>query len=96
MIKVTSTIAARVFLLSIVLSIDADPVPAQPPGRDSTPQPQVKTQTQRLYDLQVHKARWKVERQKLEMESRKSDYEATRDLFDQKIETLDRLHRALS
>ncbi len=100
MIKVTSTIAARVFMrwLSIVLAIDGNPVPAQEPGFDSFAQRprQMRTQAQRLYDLQVHKARWKVDRQKLEMESRKSDYEATRDLFDQKIETLDRLHRALS
>jgi len=56
--------------------------------------PVAKTQAQRLFELQVHRARWKVDRQKFKMESRNSDYEAARDLFDQQIETLDRLHRA--
>ena len=69
---------------------------AEAAGGDSIVRQQVRTQAQRLYDLQVRKARWKVDHQKLRMKSRKSDYEATRDLFDQKIETLDRLHRALN
>ena len=101
-VGVTNTAVSQGILLSwlaIALSLDSPQASAQEPALDPRQQlirPEVKTQAQRLFDLQVHKARWKLDRKKLEMESKKSDYEATRDLFDQQIETLDRLHRALS
>ena len=52
----------------------------------------LRTKEQRLYDIKLRNAQWDVDSQKLDMETKKSDYEATRDLFEQKIETLDKLN----
>lgn len=55
----------------------------------------LRTKEQRLYDIKLRNAQWDVDSQKLDMENRKSDYEAVQDLFEQRIETLDNLNRTL-
>jgi hypothetical protein len=53
----------------------------------------LRTKEQRLYEIQLRKAQWEVEKRKLAMETKLSTYEEIRDLFDQKIGTLDRLNQ---
>jgi len=52
----------------------------------------LRTKEQRLYQIQLRQAQWKVDAADLEMETRLSDYEETRDLFQQNIRTLDQLN----
>lgn len=52
----------------------------------------LRTKEQRLYQIQLRQAQWKVDAAKLEMETRLSDYDETRDLFQQNIRTLDELN----
>lgn len=54
----------------------------------------LRTKEQRLYDIKLRKAQWDVERRQLEMVNKQSDYEAIQDLYDEKIETLERLNRS--
>ncbi|MEE2659782.1 MAG: NEW3 domain-containing protein [Candidatus Latescibacterota bacterium] len=53
----------------------------------------LRTKEQRLYDIKLRKAEWEVERRRQEMENKKSEFEAIQDLYEEKIETLDRLNR---
>ena len=62
------------------------PLLAQPEGRD------LRTKEQRLYAIQLLQARWKVKSAKLDMETKQSDYEENKDLFDQNIRTLEELN----
>lgn len=52
----------------------------------------LRTKEQRLYQIQLRQAQWQVDAAKLEMETRLSDYDETRDLFQQNIRTLDELN----
>lgn len=52
----------------------------------------LRTKEQRLYEIQLRQAQWKVDAAKLEMETRLSDYEESKDLFEQNIRTLDELY----
>ena len=54
----------------------------------------LRTKEQRLYDIKLRRARWDVDSQRNEMENLKSEYEASQDLFEQKIETLNKLNKA--
>ena len=55
----------------------------------------LRTKEQRLYDIKLRRARWDVDSQRLEMENKKNEYEVIQDLYEQKIETLDKLNKAL-
>jgi len=76
--------------LLVALAVGATPASAA-----DAPDKDLSTKEQRLYDIKLRKARWDVDSQRLEMENRKSDYEVIQDLFEQKIETLDKLNKAL-
>ena len=52
----------------------------------------VRTKEQRLYQIQLREAQWQVDNAKLEMETRLSDYEENKDLFNQSIRTLDEVN----
>ena len=54
----------------------------------------LRTKEQRLYDIQLRKAKWNVDSRELDMENNRSDYEAIQDLYDEKIETVERLNKA--
>ena len=54
----------------------------------------LRTKEQRLYDIKLRQARWDVDSQQLEMENSKNEYEVIQDLYEQKIETLDKLNKA--
>ncbi|MFT5087378.1 MAG: hypothetical protein ACI906_000159 [Candidatus Latescibacterota bacterium] len=71
----------KILLLLLVL-----PLVSSAQGKD------LRTKEQRLYQIQLRQAQWKVDAAKLEMETRLSDYEETRDLFQQNIRTLDELN----
>ncbi len=53
----------------------------------------LRTKEQRLYEIQLREAQWQVDNAQLDMETRLSDYEENKDLFDQRIRTLDELNR---
>ena len=53
----------------------------------------LRTKEQRLYEIQLREAQWQVDNAKLDMEIRLSDYEENKDLFDQRIRTLNELNR---
>lgn len=84
-------VAAAAALLGLLLSVL--PVAAQPAGTavDTTAK-DLRTKEQRLYDIQLREAQWKVDAAQLEMDTRQSDYEENRDLFDQRIRTLEELN----
>jgi len=52
------------------------------------------TKEQRLYDIQLREAQWKVDFAQLDMETKRSDYEENEDLFEQNIRTLDQLNES--
>ncbi|MFA6109707.1 MAG: NEW3 domain-containing protein [Candidatus Latescibacterota bacterium] len=63
------------------------------PGRAADlPEKDLRTKEQRLYEIQLRQAQWKVDAAQLEMETKLSDYEENRDLFDQRIRTLEELN----
>ncbi len=53
----------------------------------------LRTKEQRLSEIQLREAQWQVDNAQLDMETRLSDYEENKDLFDQRIRTLDELNR---
>lgn len=77
--------AAAIF---VVLAHGAVASPAEPEAKD------LRTKEQRLYDIKLRRARWDVESQRLVMEIKKTEKEVIADLYDQKIETLDKLNKA--
>ena len=52
----------------------------------------LRTKEQRLYEIQLREAQWEVDNAKLDMETKLSDYEENKDLFEQNIRTLDELN----
>ena len=54
----------------------------------------LRTKEQRLYDIKLRSAQWNVATKRLDMETKQSDYEAIKDLFAERIETLDKLNKA--
>ncbi len=58
----------------------------------STQDKDLRTKEQRLYEIQLREAQWQVDNAKLDMETRLSDYEENKDLFDQRLRTLDELN----
>ncbi|NKB67319.1 MAG: hypothetical protein GKR89_09690 [Candidatus Latescibacteria bacterium] len=70
-------------LLFAVLSLEA-----QEPDKD------LRTKEQRLYQIKLRRAQWKVDNARLHMESRQSDYEEIVDLFESDIRTLEDLNNA--
>ena len=52
----------------------------------------LRTKEQRLYEIQLREAQWEVDNAKLAMETKLSDYEENKDLFEQNIRTLDELN----
>jgi hypothetical protein len=54
----------------------------------------LRTKEQRLYDIQLRQAQLNVDKRELDMETKRSDYVAIQDLYDEKIETIERLNRA--
>ncbi|MFH1567176.1 MAG: NEW3 domain-containing protein [Gemmatimonadota bacterium] len=54
----------------------------------------LRTKEQRLYDIKLRSAQWQVDAKDLEMRRNEREYEAIKELFDQRIETLDQLNRA--
>ena len=57
------------------------------------PAKDLRTKEQRLYAINLRSAQWEVNSKKLDMERKKREYEALLDLFNQRIETLDKLNR---
>jgi hypothetical protein len=55
----------------------------------------LRTKEQRLYEIQLREAQWQVDKARLDMETRLSDYEENQDLFAQNIRTLEELNAAL-
>ena len=55
----------------------------------------LRTKEQRLYDIKLRSAQWDVDVAKLDMENKKSEFDAVEDLFEEKIETLDQRNKAL-
>ena len=53
----------------------------------------LRTKEQRLYEIQLREAQWQVDNAKLEMETQLSNYEENKDLFEQRIRTLDEVNR---
>ncbi len=84
-------IGAAAALVGLVLGLL--PAAAQPVGSPAdTAAKDLRTKEQRLYDIQLREAQWKVDAAQLEMDTRQSDYEENRDLFDQRIRTLEELN----
>ena len=52
----------------------------------------LRTKEQRLYDIKLRRASWEVEQRRLEMTNKETEYDAISALFEEKIETLDRLN----
>ena len=61
------------------------------PAHASTQDKDLRTKEQRLYEIQLREAQWQVDNAKLDMETRLSDYKENKDLFDQRLRTLDEL-----
>jgi hypothetical protein len=54
----------------------------------------LRTKEQRLYDIQLRQAQLNVDKRELDMETKRSDFVAIQDLYEEKIETVERLNRA--
>ncbi len=54
----------------------------------------LRTKEQRLYDIQLRQAQLNVDKRDLEMETKRSDFIAIQNLYEQKIETVERLNKA--
>jgi len=78
------------FVLMIALLIMATGISAQ----QSTVAKDLRTKEQRLYDIQLRQAQLNVDKRELEMETKRSDFVAIQDLYEEKIETVERLNRA--
>ena len=52
----------------------------------------LRTKEQRLYEIQLRESQWQVDNAKLDMETKLSDYEENKDLFEQHIRTLDQIN----
>ncbi len=52
----------------------------------------LRTKEQRLYDIKLRRASWEVERRRLEMTNKETEYDAISALYEEKIATLDRLN----
>ena len=69
------------------------PVANAPPTQQvSAPELDLRTKEQRLYDIKLRRASWEVERRRLEMTNKQTEYDAISALYEEKIETLDRLN----
>jgi len=53
----------------------------------------LRTKEQRLYDIQLRRAQWSVDRARLEMDEKQSDYEDTKALYQKNIRTLEELNQ---
>ena len=71
---------------ALILSWTAFPVTA---AKD------LRTKEQRLYDIKLRSAQWDVDVAELDMENKKSEFDAIEDLYQEKIETLDKHNKAL-
>lgn len=54
----------------------------------------LRTKEQRLYDIQLRQAKLNVDKRELDMETKRSDFVAIQDLYEEKIETVERLNKA--
>ncbi|MEW6752350.1 MAG: NEW3 domain-containing protein [Candidatus Latescibacterota bacterium] len=54
----------------------------------------LRTKEQRLYEIQLREAQWKVDVAQLDMETKLSDYEENKELFEQNIRPLDQLNQS--
>ena len=54
----------------------------------------LRTKEQRLYDIQLRQGRLNVDKRELDMETKRSDFLAIQDLYEEKIETVERLNKA--
>ncbi|MBT6144356.1 MAG: hypothetical protein HOH74_02935, partial [Gemmatimonadetes bacterium] len=63
-----------------------------PTQQVSAPELDLRTKEQRLYDIKLRRASWEVERRRLEMTNKQTEYDAISALYEEKIETLDRLN----
>lgn len=54
----------------------------------------LRTKEQRLYDIQLRQGRLNVDKRGLDMETKRSDFLAIQDLYEEKIETVERLNKA--
>lgn len=55
--------------------------------------PDLRTKEQRLYEIQLREAQWKVDVAQLDMQTKLSDYEENKELFEQRIRRLDELNQ---
>lgn len=53
----------------------------------------LRTKEQRLYDIKLRRAQWRVDQARLQMEERQSNYEETQALFEKNIRALEELNR---
>ena len=54
----------------------------------------LRTKEQRLYDIQLRQGQLNVDKRELDMETKRSDFVAIQDLYEEKIETIERLNKA--
>lgn len=74
-------------------AVDAQAQAPESPVADTlSPAKDLRTKEQRLYEIQLRQAQWKVDSAKLDMETKQSDYDENKDLFDQRIRTLEELN----
>jgi hypothetical protein len=74
--------------IAIALILPASTLHAQADAKD------LRTKEQRLYDIQLRRAQLDVDKRKLDMETKRSDFVAIQDLYEEKIETVETLNKA--
>ncbi|HJP30006.1 MAG TPA: NEW3 domain-containing protein [Candidatus Latescibacteria bacterium] len=74
--------------IAIALLLSAPGVNAQGSAKD------LRTKEQRLYDIQLRQAQLNVDKRELDMETKRSDFVAIQDLYEERIETVERLNKA--
>ncbi|MBI92701.1 MAG: hypothetical protein CME05_05735 [Gemmatimonadaceae bacterium] len=88
-----STHLATLILVTLIALFIAGPIWSQTGVADST-STDLRTKEQRLYDIKLRRASWEVEQRRLEMTNKETEYDAISALYEEKIETLDRLNQA--
>ena len=66
---------------------------AAPEARAESVEKDLRTKEQRLYDIQLRRAQWSVDRARLQMEEAQSNYEETKSLYEKNIRTLEELNQ---
>ena len=74
--------------IAITLILPASTLHAQADAKD------LRTKEPRLYDIQLRQAQLDVDKRKLDMETKRSDFVAIQDLYEEKIETVETLNKA--